>query len=794
MGFNPSAPTLMGLQWPVTREGVQRVDSDFAVAAAYFTSSVSETIHSIWFWLTSAQNSFVTNDTGYEVEIYDASLLDAGVEGFTEYNPTVDAVTYNMYNDIGPSSPPHYTHVDEGMGASNQADWAACGFGSQWGIYGMRFGGLAGSLTGKVINKVTLRSYARALAFGGTPTLGMTPFYQQNGFRSRGQPVAMDSENALYEFNQEWSFNPITRTSWKIADLELLASDADTYIGYEFAPTGSVNWVQQLFTVGIRVDWSTTERRVACGRLVAYTPQNPRAYAYLRSPAGVVDWAKTAGKNYLVVLRRRAGNGSITVRWLDSGAACPHQNHGSAIASFRASGCIDSASTDVTNRLTPAYGLAMLTSGGTGSPDTQPYNSANGDAGTGEATYDWTQLHTTNVHQQEFTPTATASYQSIQILVRGASSLAPPDGDLLVKVKRRSDNVQIGGTLTITPSQLKTPYNSWRTIRGNITAAALTSGVQYYFEITAPNATAAAMWNVQVLSAIQADANYDQYGFGGMTDRLTWGVFTDIQMADAVVSIAQAITNVTGFAAAAQDLALTTLSGPSPSRIVNMKKIRLTWTKTNLGVNFMRYEIDRLNTITGNWENIARITAEASQAMDDVEAPVGILASYRIRTIHINGAASDWSTTATATPTWGNYGSGLLFVSNEDTTLSCGYLMNGSVRDYAFLNAETVEMHKFQGRDYQVAFRDLEKRGMRVEASLFVNFESTPTAKGARIFQPLRNIADADLSYVAVKNKDGEVWYVSLVVGSGMRDEPGNFYTADISMVQVVDLPSIVDV
>jgi hypothetical protein len=654
----------------------------------------------------------------------------------------------------------------------------------------MRFSGITGALTGKIITKVSLQAWAQAATGGlGTPTLSLNPIVQIDGVRWKGPTVALDSNNPLHFLNHELPFNPISGLSWKIADVEKFAADADSFVGWEFSPTGSVNFVQRIFSAWLRVDWGTTERRVAVGALnnpVAFT----RTLAFLATPAGVDNWAKTSGVNYLILIRRRSGTGSIAVRWLDSGKPCPHASHSSPLVGFGADGQLDIFQTDVTNRLTKAYDLSMARTDATGSADTQPYGSVNGDGGTGEIFVgaDMTQVWGGFIgQQQEFTAPASAKYQSIQVLVRGQSNLLPPDAPLSIKVRVRSGGAQVGGELLIQPGELKAPYNSWRIIRGNITPAALTNTTQYFFDITS-NATEDRQWQVQVLSGMENNNAYDTHNFGGLVDRFTWFTASDVQYADAVISIAQAVTNVTGFAATAQDL---TLASPSdwPMSITEMQKVRLSWTKTSHGANFMQYEIERLNPFTAQWENISIITNENTQAIDDLGGGVGVLGSYRIRTIRTTGAASDWSSTATATPQWGNFKRGLLFVSNENPALSCGFLTEGPAREYQFINAETEEIHKYQGRNYQVVFRPMEERGIGFEQTVFINAEVVPAIKGPRVFQALRDICHAHLSHVIVKDPDGNVFLASVRLIGGVQEDL-DYYRATVSILETTDVPA----
>ena len=114
---------------------------------------------------------------------------------------------------------------------------------------------------------------------------------------------------------------------------------------------------------------------------------------------------------------------------------------------------------------------------------------------------------------------------------------------------------------------------------------------------------------------------------------------------------------------------------------------------------------------------------------------------------------------------------------------------------YMFLNAGTIQPQQYQGRSYQVAFRDLEERGVSFDTTLLLNAsDAAPRTPGEAMFKSLRDIANAPLSYVAVKDRDGGLWYASVALTEGERVEPYHHYTADITVLQTTDTPSIVSV
>jgi hypothetical protein len=113
-------------------------------------------------------------------------------------------------------------------------------------------------------------------------------------------------------------------------------------------------------------------------------------------------------------------------------------------------------------------------------------------------------------------------------------------------------------------------------------------------------------------------------------------------------------------------------------------------------------------------------------------------------------------------------------------------------RTWEFLDGDRRVIRPLLGRDYQVAFGELEYRGDRFNLTAYIHrdqadtFESTVEAR--RAFQRLINLSREPLSYVAVLDDAGDRWFATLQADSG--DWNGPFYNAHLRVTEVTARPS----
>jgi len=228
---------------------------------------------------------------------------------------------------------------------------------------------------------------------------------------------------------------------------------------------------------------------------------------------------------------------------------------------------------------------------------------------------------------------------------------------------------------------------------------------------------------------------------------------------------------------------------------------QLTWTASSGPYSV---ELQRMDTVDTDWQTIMLNTAPASGAgvFNDYEARVGILASYRIREVNQYDFVGSWSDTVTATidepgVTIGCEGHVLIFTSNEvqDGSINLAYsnAWMGQVQEnFSFPEAATVQLQAMYDRDFVTAFHSPERGGERFEREILVQAAAiSPPTLGD--FRGLRDMAWADVSYICVRDEEGNRWFATVLVPSGRVAHFRKIYMATIGIVEVTDTPSPVN-
>lgn len=292
------------------------------------------------------------------------------------------------------------------------------------------------------------------------------------------------------------------------------------------------------------------------------------------------------------------------------------------------------------------------------------------------------------------------------------------------------------------------------------------------------------------------------------------GAGTDDQTADATLIFSQDMPTVTGFTVtqASQPLSGIGLDCNAYPWYVpsSMSYNNLTWSPTSSSTpvsGFGYYEVQRMDTITTDWQTIAQMTSPTASGFKDYEARVGILSSYRIRSVNSLLFAGSWSSTVTGTltaPGVTGVGMGvnartLLFTTNEiqSGASNLAYALafeSDTTEEFKFPEATFTQYQFMYNRDFQVAFRPLERGGEAFSRTVLVQAAaiSPPTLAD---FTSLRNLAWSDVPYVCVRDEDGNRWFANVTVPTGrVKMNNRELYLADINVIEVTDTASIVEV
>lgn len=231
---------------------------------------------------------------------------------------------------------------------------------------------------------------------------------------------------------------------------------------------------------------------------------------------------------------------------------------------------------------------------------------------------------------------------------------------------------------------------------------------------------------------------------------------------------------------------------------------RLTWTagSTSMGDEWF-YELQRTDTIDVDWSTIM-MAGPAVTGFNDYEARPGILSSYRIREINSYGFYGPWSSSVTNTLTDPGITGGdcvtdtgahvLIFTTNEvqdgSANLAYSSVWEGQIEErFNFAEAGFTQLQTMYDRDFFVAFRPLERGGEQFTREILVQAAAiSPPTLGD--FRSLRDMAWEDVSYICVRDEDGNRWFANVTVPSGRVVHNRRIYRAQVGIVEVTDTPS----
>ena len=220
--------------------------------------------------------------------------------------------------------------------------------------------------------------------------------------------------------------------------------------------------------------------------------------------------------------------------------------------------------------------------------------------------------------------------------------------------------------------------------------------------------------------------------------------------------------------------------------------------------NIPTFELQRSDAVDSTWNTIMRSSTSVT-SFKDYEARVGILSSYRIRSVDVNDFPGQWSSTVSILPPSPGVSGGcvsdghvLIFTTNEvqdgssNLAYSSVWMDENVSEDVAFPEASFVQMQAMYDRDFFVAFRPNERGGEQFSRTVLVQAAAiSPPTLGD--FQSLRDMAWDNVSYICVRDEDGNRWFATVLVPSGRVLRDRRLYLAPVSVIEVTDTPSEVD-
>lgn len=275
---------------------------------------------------------------------------------------------------------------------------------------------------------------------------------------------------------------------------------------------------------------------------------------------------------------------------------------------------------------------------------------------------------------------------------------------------------------------------------------------------------------------------------------------TDDTSADGVLIFSQDMPPVSGFTLSQLTQAVTGIGqncGINPCCIPSgIFYNRLTWTLGSVGSSSSWfYELQRMDTIDTDWQTIMMAGPTVS-GFNDYETRPGILTSYRIREINSYGFYGDWSSTQTITMTSPGITGGcttgghvLIFTTNEiqngSSNLAYSSVWDDRVEEgFSFAEAGFTVLQAMYDRDFFVAFKPLERGGEQFSRDVLVQAAAiSPPTLGD--FRSLRDMAWNDVSYVCVRDEEGNKWLANVSVPSGRVVNHRRIYRAQVQIIEV---------
>jgi len=211
-------------------------------------------------------------------------------------------------------------------------------------------------------------------------------------------------------------------------------------------------------------------------------------------------------------------------------------------------------------------------------------------------------------------------------------------------------------------------------------------------------------------------------------------------------------------------------------------------------------EIQRRDPIT-DWQTIMLTEhPDCVTSFVDLEARVGQLSEYRMRTLNALDFAGPWVTGSATIPSPGVTISGdgnslLIMTSNQSPSASLAYTMQfegEAIEQFIFPEVDTLQLQRMFGRNFLTAFHPLERGGEQFTRVLLVNAAAVALPSLGN-FRSLRDLGWADIDYVCVRDELGNRWFANVAVPEGSVRMNRTVYMAEVRVTEVSDTASPID-
>lgn len=809
--FNPNSPAVVGNEWTPTLQGQFIADSIAQSIVETIPQTVVETIGQIRVYLPAATQP---TWTAVVVEVFDdddASITLPIQQSIFLPNQTVSgtgATGPGWRDETGATANIHNKINDDDITTFIQAQCTINGGVLGWlsNIYTGRFNIGVGNLTGERILGVDLMTKGSKYSLDPVDLLMRMEI---GGTLWDLFPRMANAPNWKTRYAKSL-LNPVTFRPWLISEAETFDTVSEfTVRGFAHTPGAFIAIHQAEMHV-----YHVPETRLAVGgRTATFTAPAWRQIQNVVTPLGAA-WTKDGTGEHVYVVRRlpapvitlnsttEAGSKSFTVRTLKDGP--PPEGQGFDVQTESSRGTVLGAE-GTNNTLFP---LIQRTTAPADSVDSQPYVDLKG------ARVYTDSLSVSNYARQEFSNHITSSYGLVRCLVRRVGTPLA----LVVNVEDVATNTNQGSIGFLASDydaiadpqvqnfdQLPDAGDGWRMVDMYLFAIAslpsfvigavpLAAGTQYYmqfqeFSLFGPGTGPDNYWEVAYLDTL-GEGNVAT--FGGTTDAAYIDGGARDEDLDLLGTLAIIPDPVSGFEGVVgeQDLDGTLCVNCQTDAI---EFAELTWTATALGAAFGHYEIERSDDGQLTWQLIASISEESTgsiEGFDDYEARRGIEACYRIRVVTSADIPSLW--TEPVCLQMDARRCEFILVSNAMPELNLAYEPEAE-KNYEFLDADETVFQPIYGRNNQAAFQPTENRGTRLSISLRVSCLQPTGMLGLAQFDAIRALSTAAIPYVTFLDKDGNRLFINLDVPSGIHSEPFASYVANVTMTQIADDPTPVE-
>lgn len=805
--WNPSEPTVLGLEW----SGMRYIEAPLSQDVEYghtFESNAAQTVDTALFMVVEPVVSFLTVCTPL-VTVYERG------EETAVGTPTTTVCAVNGGALAGAAA----------LGGGAASITAALASPADEGYVDLPFTGsnevtlefaTNGVFTGKRILEVKVRYVATAqnviegeleriqfiLSTGAT--IGLYGHVQIERAGTTDLPIrtlSLGECNHVQAGSEVWPWTPTELDGFDNSTFDVRFLGSEITLGFN----------ARLHYAALEVVWCE-ENRVAVGGLAMRqgkeVPTLGPHTVHLRTPGGTDNWSKALDTWYTVTVTSARSPGPFANTTSDNDVASPNMRqtqgpqpstalmdgfdvwptHAGRVAPRAATGVLSSADDD--SRLCP---VVFNTTAPAMTTDSDPYHYP-------IAAPVYSGGSTVVQEIEERSTGAGVEYEWSTIYVRKIGTITT---DLTLTWTPSAGGATATAITSATIDAADEIFDGWKRILhrwtpgpvilsgaadGQLAFTTAGGDIANRYEILGAYAGGAATFLGGGLSG-----GPSSYG-GSDTTYIQGGVAGTHQ--DLIVMFHAEVPTPANFSGSVVTSAISGRSSADVCQVTEFDYVSLNWDDTTVATeDFAYYEVQRKDTVNTTYETVAKITTKTTSQFFDLEARLGVASTYRVRTVRVDGAYSDWTAEETETPTTqiDSDNCGFLFFSTNEYT---GYIYVWSdsyeadpTAAYQFVEADDYVLARHYGRDYTQSFHGTERGGVSFERTLLINAVDAPARHGDHDFDPLRDLAYADLPYVCVRDDLGNRWFATIIVPQATVRRPGSIELATVRVIESTDTP-----